>query len=126
MGNYRILNMSSLLEGGAEECSRVQRFKAKLEMWKVQAVDMVCGKYFHHPIFPSCSSYPSQFLHLLSLSFFPSFLPFLSIPSFSSLFCPSFLLLGCPSIHPSVCLAVGILVQPQTIGPSSLPLFPDV
>ena len=110
---YRIL-LFSLFEGDAEESNRVQRVKTKLEMWKVQAVDMVCGKYFHYPSFPS--ALPSfQFLCLLSLSFFLSLFHFLTIPSLH----PSYLFFFLPytglSIHPSVSLLVHQLAVSNSI-----------
>ena len=71
--------MSSLFKGGGEESNRVQRVKTKLEMWKVQAVDTVCGKYFHHP----------------NLYLFLSHSPLPLIPSFT------FIILQ-DSLHPSL------------------------
>lgn len=102
--------MSSLFKGDGEESNRVQRVKTKLERWKVQAVDMVCGKYFHHP-----SSFQLLCLVSLSLCSLPS-------NSFPSSFLPSY----CPSIHWSAhpyncqhvalsfCPAVSILVRCET------------
>ena len=92
--------MSSLFKGGGEESNRVQRVKTKLERWKVQAVDMVCGKYFHRP-----SSF--QFLRLHVVIHYPC-VPFLPIP-FLHL---SYLLIVLPftglHIHTSVLLCLSV------------------
>ena len=70
-------------------------------MWKVQAVDMVCGKYFYHP----------------NLSLFPSHSPFLSTPSFTFITLPlhpsffSFLSSLWWSVHPSICQSVDRYIQ---------------
>lgn len=78
-------------------------------MWKVQAVDMVCGKYFRQ-VYPSLISSCSPFRPIFSFTFIillslPPSLPFNSFPSFL------------PSFHLSVCQAVCILVRHQTISP---------
>lgn len=119
--------MSSLFKGGGEESNRVQRVKTKLERWKVQAVDMVCGKYFHHP---------SSFQFLCLVIHYPC-VPFLPIPFLYS----SYLLIVLPftglHIHTTVsvllCLSVQlsvywsdvrlIIIAHQSISPSFLPSF---
>ena len=90
--------MSSLFKGGGEESNRVQRVKTKLERWKVQAVDMVCGKYFHHP-----SSF--QFLCLHVVVHYPC-VPFLPIPFLH----PSCLLIVLPFTGLHIHTTVGVLL----------------
>ena len=82
-------------------------------MWKVQAVDMVCGKYFRQ-VYPSLISSCSPFRPIFSFTFIillslPPSLPFNSFPSFL----PSFL----PSVGLSGCLYFGQASDYQSISP---------